>query len=419
MKKFKPILLLFSALIVLGIIFRCGDFEYNVLDPDNPDYKKTKITILLDSTGICSLFYTDTPVRIGIAVTAKQIMDRLTKIIVDYGNGVVYEKQEPDNHSILELWCDSSFTFSSAGEKLIQVKAVACNQDDALDSVYVTIAGRGAYIAKHPPVFGAPFEEKDSLLMSVEGAGTTPLSYQWYKDTTFVDSLGNAVTQVKTLTGKTQPFLVIPLLSLADSGYYCCAVSNIYGADTSDKTLIRVIPETPDSTWPAVYFATAQSQGAENINGSVSVLLSKPYNKDNVTVKLKINSSSEAAQGADFLFTDTAITFTAGETVQNITINVSDDNINESNETVVLDIVSAKNAVLVEDSVLSCTYTIIDNDESQVRFNTTSASITETDNGTVTDSIMVVLTAHNDKQATIDYLIISDSTTADGDSMDY
>jgi|GEM_PF-5345469 len=133
MKKFKPILLLFSALIVLGIIFRCGDFEYNVLDPDNPDYKKTKITILLDSTGICSLFYTDTPVRIGIAVTAKQIMDRLTKIIVDYGNGVVYEKQKPENHNLLELWCDSSFTFSSAGKKLIQVKAVAINEDYALD----------------------------------------------------------------------------------------------------------------------------------------------------------------------------------------------------------------------------------------------------------------------------------------------
>jgi len=133
MKKFKPLLLLFSALIVLGIIFRCGDFEYNVLDPDNPSYKKTKITILLDSTGIGSLFYTDTPVRVGISVSAKQIMDRLTKIIVDYGNGVVYEKQKPENHNLLELWCDSSFTFSSAGKKLIQVKAVAINEDYALD----------------------------------------------------------------------------------------------------------------------------------------------------------------------------------------------------------------------------------------------------------------------------------------------
>ena len=237
--------------------------------------------------------------------------------------------------------------------------------------------------------------------------------------TTFVDSLGNAVTQVKTLTGKTQPFLVIPLLSLADSGYYCCAVSNIYGADTSDKTLIRVIPETPDSTWPAVYFAAAQSHGAENTNGSISVLLSKPYNKDNVSVTLKVNGSSTALQGADFIFTDTVVTFTAGETVKNVVIGITDDNVNESDETVALDIVSAKNGVLVEDSVLSYTWTIVDNDESLVKFNSATASATESDTITLKDSILVILTGQNDKTATIDYAVVLDSSTADGDSVDY
>ena len=272
----RPFLLLFAGLLGLVILFRCGELNDNPLDPENPDYIKTQITILLDSTGIDSLFYTDTPVRVGVSVPAKQIMDRLTKIIVDYGNGVVLEKQKPEKHSLLELWCDSSHTYSSVGEKLIQVKAVAINQDDALDSVYLTIAGRGAYITKQPPVFAAPFEEKDSLYIWVEGAGTSPLAYQWYMDTVVVDSLGNTVTHLKTLAGKTQPSLVIPVLALSDSGYYSCVVSNEFGADTSDKTHIRVIPETPDSAWPAVYFAAAQSQGAENTNGSISVLLSKP-----------------------------------------------------------------------------------------------------------------------------------------------
>ena len=272
----RPFLLLFAGLLGLVILFRCGELNDNPLDPENPDYIKTQITILLDSTGIDSLFYTDTPVRVGVSVPAKQIMDRLTKIVVDYGNGIVYEKVKPANQSLLELWCDSSHTFSSAGAKLIQVKSVAINQDDALDSVYVTIAGRGAYITKHPPIFATPFEEKDSLYIAVEGAGTAPLSYQWHRDTSVIDSLGDTTSQLKALAGKTQPFLIIPVLALSDSGYYSCVVSNEFGADTSDKTHIRVIPETPDSAWPAVFFAAAQSQGEENTNGSISVLLSKP-----------------------------------------------------------------------------------------------------------------------------------------------
>jgi len=418
MNKYKPFVLLFACVTGLVTLFHCGELN-NPLDTESPDYIKTQITILLDSTGIDSLFYTDTPVRVGIIAKAKPIMDRLTKIIVDYGNGVVFEKQKPSGQSLLELWCDSSFTFSSAGEKLIQVKAVTLNEDDILDSVYVTINGISAYITSHPQVFATPFEEKDSLHLSVSGAGTAPLSYQWYKDSLYIDSIGDSIAVLKTLTGKTHSYFTIPVLNLSDSGYYCCKVSNIFGADTSDKTFIRVIPETPDSTWPSVYFATNQAQGVENTNGSITILLSKPYNKDNVTVKLKVNASSTALQGVDYNFSDTSITFPAGETVKNVTVSVTDDQFNESNETVVLDIVSAKNGVVVEDSTLSCTYTIIDNDESQVKFNSVTASLTETDNTTLKDSILVILTGQNDKTATIDYAVITDSSTADGDSVDF
>ena len=124
-------------------------------------------------------------------------------------------------------------------------------------------------------------------------------------------------------------------------------------------------------------------------------------------------------QGTDFIFTDTAVTFTAGETVKNVVIGITDDNVNESDETVVLDIVSAKNGVLVEDSVLSCTWTIVDNDESLVKFNSATASVTESDTITLKDSILVILTGQNDKTATIDYAVVLDSSTADGDSVDY
>ena len=277
MKRLEhPIILI---MLILLAVLRCNDLNTNPLDPDNPDYIKTQISILLEYSNPDSLFYTDTPVRVGISVKEKQIMDRLSKIVVDYGNGAVYEKQKPSGQSLLELWCDSSFTYKSAGEKLIQVKAVTLNNDDILDSVFVSISGRGAYVVTHPQVFSTPFEEKDSLYLSVSGAGTAPLSYQWFKDSIYVDSSGDSVTVLKSLTGKTHSYFTIPILSLSDSGYFRCEVSNDYGADTSDKTFIRVIPETADSTWPDVYFAVDQSQGGENTSGSVSVLLSKPYNK--------------------------------------------------------------------------------------------------------------------------------------------
>ncbi len=417
MKKLFPLVITALILPLLLSVMMCD--KSNPYDPNNPDYIKTQITILIDSTGIDSLFYTDTPIRIGIEATAEQIMERLTKIVVDYGNGIIFEKVKPSGQSLLKLWCDSSYTFTVTGKKLIQVKAVTVNSDDILDSVYVTITGKGAYITTQPQEFATPFEEKDSLFISVSGTGTAPLTFQWYKDSLFVDSAGDSITTLSTLTGKTYNYLTIPVLSFSDSGNYSCAVSNAFGTDTSDKTLIRVIPETADSTWPDVYFASSQSKGAENTNGSISVLLSKPFNKDNVTVRLKVNTSSTASASADYTFSDTTITFPAGEVIQNVSVLVIDDKINEDNETVMLDIVSAKNAVLIEDSVLSCVYTIEDNDESQARFNTPSQSFTEQDTNITIDSIAIVLTTLNDKPATVDYTVISDSTTAEGDSVDY
>ena len=298
-------------------------------------------------------------------------------------DGIEFTKDKPADHPFQELWIDSLYTFTTVGNKNIEVKISTSNADDTLYNSMITINGRGAYITDHPQIFAKAFEVKDSMYLSAAGAGTLPLTWQWFKDTVAMDTSGTAIPQLTPLTGKIEPFLIIPVLDFSDSGSYYCGVYNIYGTDTSDATLIRVIPQPPDSTWPYISFASKTSLGGENINGSIAIQLSRPYTEV-VTVKVKTGASSSATQNLDFSFIDTLINFDPSETIKNVTIAVTDDKVNEPNETVVLELVSAQNGILgtiiqndttLDSTLLTHTYSIVDNDESNVQFLFETASI--------------------------------------------
>jgi len=406
MQKIIKNTLFFSALAVIIATLGCPDLQpVNPYDPDNPDYIKTQITIIIEYTEPDSLFYTDSPVKIGINAKSVEVMDRIQKILINFGVGDPVTKIKPVSHPFLDIWCDSTHIYPTVGKKTIGVKVVTINNDDILDSTEITINGRGAYIATHPQLFADPFEEKDSLYLSVDGGGTAPLAYQWYKDSV-------------SISNQKLKYLIIPSLSLEDSGNYYCEVSNTYGSDTSNKSFIRVMPETADTSWPSVFFSIAASQGPESNNASIQVNLSKPFAKDNVIVRLGVNAASSAGVN-DYSFTDTTLSFQPNEVVKSVAITVVKDSVNEDNETVVLDLKSAKNGVLIADSIVSHTYTIVDDDDARVQFSSSSFSITEKDTGFVCDSIAVILTGLNDKPATIDYAINADSTTATGSGIDY
>lgn len=87
-KKLFPFIITALILPAFLSIIMCD--KSNPYDKENPDYIQTKVTILIDSSGIDSLFYTDSKIRIGIKTTEDQIMDRIIKLVVDYGNGVIY-----------------------------------------------------------------------------------------------------------------------------------------------------------------------------------------------------------------------------------------------------------------------------------------------------------------------------------------
>lgn len=60
--------------------------------------------------------------------------------------------------------------------------------------------------------------------MYIGAQGAKPLTFQWYKDTTFIDSYRSKIIN---------DTLKFPALALTDSGVYKCIVTNSEGADTS------------------------------------------------------------------------------------------------------------------------------------------------------------------------------------------
>ncbi len=85
-----------------------------------------------------------------------------------------------------------------------------------------------------PPV-GMARDPGESATLSVTARGTTPLSYQWWKD-------GVA------LVGRTDSSLILTNLDVADAGNYWVVVSGLYGSATSGVAWLTVTEVTLD-TW--------------------------------------------------------------------------------------------------------------------------------------------------------------------------
>ncbi|MBN1673001.1 MAG: lamin tail domain-containing protein [Kiritimatiellae bacterium] len=115
-----------------------------------------------------------------------------------------------------------------------------------------------------------------------------------------------------------------------------------------------------------VQFAAAASGGVESVSpANLTVTLNGPS-----TVAVRVNFATgggTATAGADYTAASGTLTFTAGQTSRTISVPITDDSEEESNETFITTLSSPANATL--GSRATHTYTITDNDKLFVAYN--------------------------------------------------
>jgi len=161
-----------------------------------------------------------------------------------------------------------------------------------------------------------------------------------------------------------------------------------------------------------VAFDSAASDGLESVTPALlSVTMSKEQ-AETVTVEYDVTGGT-ATEGVDYTVAAGPLTFSPGETVKTISINVVNDGNNEDDETIEVTLLSASGGDGELGTETVHTYTIVDPRPS-VGFESAVGSARE-DAGTV--DIAVVLSAASAGQVTVDYDVTGG--TADGGGVDY
>ncbi|HEV8139182.1 MAG TPA: Calx-beta domain-containing protein, partial [Pyrinomonadaceae bacterium] len=170
---------------------------------------------------------------------------------------------------------------------------------------------------------------------------------------------------------------------------------------------------TNDDTPPTVQFASASSSGAESTSlVNLQVTLSNA-SYQTVTVNYSVNASSTATGGgADYTWAAGPLTFNPGETNKQISLAVNDDNLNENDETVVVDLTSSVNANI--GSLSSHTYTIQDNDAAP-SFSIEDVTHNEGNSGTTSYTFTVTKTGATDLAASVNFATANSAASAGSD----
>ena len=139
---------------------------------------------------------------------------------------------------------------------------------------------------------------------------------------------------------------------------------------------------------------------------TLSASASSPY-----TVDYADAGTGTATSGTDYTaVTGSTLTFAAGTTTQTITISVTGDTVDESNETVVLTLSNASSGTAI--STATGTGTITDDDP---KFSINSPSVAEGDSSSVNLVFTVTLSASSTSQLAVDYAQTGGTATSGTD----
>jgi hypothetical protein len=160
---------------------------------------------------------------------------------------------------------------------------------------------------------------------------------------------------------------------------------------------------------PTVQFSAVSSEGLENITPSISVSLSKAATKD-VRVAYTVSGTATGG-GVDYTLANGELVITKGQTMGLIPLVVVNESAQEADETVVVTLTSSTVATLGSQKVH--TYTIKDDDQSGVGFETTTSSGAES---ATSVNFRVALSGTSTAAVQVAYAVTG---TATGGGVDY
>jgi len=171
------------------------------------------------------------------------------------------------------------------------------------------------------------------------------------------------------------------------------------------------ILDNDDPPLPSVAFTTTASSGSESASPVNLAVLLSAASTSTITVNYAVTGTATGG-GVDYTLPDGTLTFNPGETSKTIAIAVTNDTINEGDETVGITLWAPMNATLGTPSVH--TYTILDDDDPPVvAFATASSSGSE---AASLVNLMVSLSAVSTSAVTVNYAVTG---TATGGGVDY
>ena len=131
----------------------------------------------------------------------------------------------------------------------------------------------------------------------------------------------------------------------------------------TNSTITHTITDDDDS--PAIGFSSASSSGAEATTpGTFIVNLSAVSGKD-ITASYALTGTATGG-GTDYTLADGTVTITAGNTADTLSAVITDDNVVEDDETVIVTLSSPTNSTV---GTAAHTYTITNDDEGPSAFN--------------------------------------------------
>ncbi len=168
---------------------------------------------------------------------------------------------------------------------------------------------------------------------------------------------------------------------------------------------------TNSNSQPNVQFGVTSSSVTEDGNSTdITVSLSQAY-ASTVTVDYSVTGGT-ATNGTDYSLSSGTLSFPAYTTSQTITVDITDDSNNESDETIIISLSNPLNASLGTDDTY--TLTITDNDGSSspstpnVYFETSTSTVSEASNST---TIKVKLSDTYSSTVTVDYSVTGGTAT--------